>query len=161
MENKKSNRSLFLYTSLIFLAAIAVIAFSFFAQINTNKNHEKYLGDEDSETSISGKTAQLSEENRILLETIGSLNEKNSELSEDNEILTEKVLTFDKQMENAKKLYVVFDFIKNSEYEKAVTEYETLEPLFFTEEQDKFYGYITEELKDYLPKEETQAEGDK
>ena len=159
MENKKSNRSLFLYTALIFLAAIAVIAFSFFAQVNADKNHEKYVGEENSETSIAGKAAKLSEENRILLETIGSLNDKNSELSEDNEVLTQQVLSLDKNMLNAKKMYLIFDLILQKKYNEAVAEYITLEPLFFTEEQDKFYDYITEKLKDYLPEEETQKEG--
>lgn len=159
MENKKSNRSLFLYAALIFVAAIAVIAFSFFAQINADKNYEKYVGEENSETSISGKVAKLSEENRILLETIGSLNEKNSEITEDNEILTEQVLSLDKQMTNAKKMYVIFDMICHGKFKGAVLEYKNLEPLFFTEEQDKFYDYITEELKEYLPEEETQTEG--
>ena len=159
MDNQKSNRSLFLYTALIFLAAIAVIAFSFFAQVNADKNHEKYVGEENSETSIAGKAAKLSEENRILLETIGSLNDKNSELSEDNEVLTKQVLSLDKNMLNAKKMYLIFDLILQKKYKEAVAEYITLEPLFFTEEQDKFYDYITEKLEDYLPKEEKQTEG--
>lgn len=159
MENKKSNLSLFIYTGLIFIAAIAVIAFSFFAQMNADKNHKKYFGEENSETSIAGKAAQLSEENRILLQTIGSLNQKNDEITKDNEVLTKQVLELDKQMLNAKKMYVIFDLIEHKKFKEAVVEYQTLEPLFFTEEQDKFYNYITEEIKEYLPEEEEQTEG--
>lgn len=155
MENKKSNLSLFIYTGLIFIAAIAVIALSFFAQMNADKNHEKYVGEENSETSIAGKAAKLSEENRILLDTISSLNQKNSEITEDNEILTQQVLTLDKQMINAKKMYLIFDMIKHGKYDEASLEYETLEPLFFTEEQDMFYDYLATELMALMPTEET------
>lgn len=154
MEKKNSNRSLFLYTALIFLAAIAVIAISFMAQTNAEKNREQYIGEESEENTITGKIAALSDENRILLETTNSLNQKISELTEDTETLTDRVLSLDKQMENAKRMYIVFDKINAKDFNGAVTEYQTIEPLFFTEEQDSFYSYLTQQLADYLPKEE-------
>lgn len=154
MEKKTSNRSLFLYTALIFAAALAVIAISFSAQINAEKNREQYIGEENEENSIAGKISALSDENRILLETTNSLNQKINELSEDNQTLTDNVLSLDKKMENAKRMYIVFDKIEAKDFDGAVEEYQTIEPLFFTEEQDSFYNYLTQQLTDYLPKEE-------
>ena len=148
MENKPSNRSLFLYTALIFIAAIIVIALSFFSQINADRNHSKEV-----EGTIAERTAMLSEENRILLETTNSLNQKIKELTEDNELLTDEVLQLDKINKNYEIMYAVHEKIENKKFPEAVEMFGTLEPLFFTEAQDNFYEHLKEELKDYLPEE--------
>ena len=38
MTEKKDNKSLFLYTALIFIAAIVIVVISFFSQINLEKS---------------------------------------------------------------------------------------------------------------------------
>ena len=149
MENKPSNRSLFLYTALIFAAAIIVIALSFFSQINADRTHSEYI-----EGTIAERTAMLSEENRILLETTNSLNQKIKEITEDNELLTDEVLQLDKINKNYEIMYAVHEKIGDRKFPEAVEMFQTLEPLFFTEAQDKFYEYLKEELDGYLPKEE-------
>ncbi len=147
MENKKSNRSLFLYTALIFLAAIAVIAFSFFSQINVEKQHEEYGGDDMSGNSIVEKTAMLSEENRILLETTNSLNREISQMNEENSELKNRVLQLEKQMTNSEKMYNIFNNIQLGNIEKAAKEFEILEPLFFTQTQEEFYDYLQKRIR--------------
>ena len=158
MESKKSNRSLFLYTGLIFIAAIVVIALSFFAQINSNNTHKKILGEENSATTITEKISHLSEENKTLWETTQKLNKSIDELTAENTELTEKVLTLDKQMSNAHKMYGVYDKLRNGSYEEARLELDTVETLFLTEEQDVFYQYLVEEVNALAPPQQENKE---
>ena len=147
MDKKTENRSLFLYTGLIFIAAIAVIAFSFFSQINVEKKHNEYAGEDLSGNSIVEKTAMLSEENRILLETTNSLNNEISKLNSECTQLKEKVLNLDMQVENTDKMYDIFTKLQEGNVETAAKIFETLEPLFFTEDQEDFYIYLQKRIR--------------
>ncbi len=147
MEEKNSNRSLFLYTALIFIAAIAVIALSFFSQINAEKSREALAVKEKNANSIIEKTSQLSEENRILLETTNSLNKKIEEMTLENSEMAERVLALDKQMNNAKIMYDVFNNIQIGDIKQAAKDFETLDPMFFTEEQEVFYDYLKNRIR--------------
>ena len=147
MEENKSNRSLFLYTALIFVAAIAVISLSFFSQINAEKARETLLAEEKNAKSIIEKTSQLSEENRILLQTTNSLNKKIDDLTNENAEMAERILALDKQANNSKIMYDVFNNIQIGDIKKAAEEFETLDPLFFTEEQEMFYNYLQKRIR--------------
>ena len=109
MQNKNNNRSLLLYTALIFLAAIVVVAISFFAQVNADKNHQKYGGEEIGNSSIAEKINALSNENQTLLKTIDLLQKNVDDVTQTNSELTDKVLRMDKELANAKAMYVVYD----------------------------------------------------
>ena len=94
MANKNDNKSMFLYTALIFIVAII---FSFLGQTNMQKNQPQVSESPDKEMSISEKASILSEENTVLLENNSNLKKENQELSEeniqlksDNESLTQK-----------------------------------------------------------------------
>ena len=147
MEEKKSNRSLFLYTGLIFVAAIAVVALSFFGQINAQRAQEKYGADDKTASTIAERTAKLSEENRILLETTDSLNDKIEDLTAENEEMAERVLTLEKQMTNSTKMYVIFNNLQKGDIKKAAVDFELLDPVFFTEEQEIFYTYLQKRIR--------------
>lgn len=147
MESNKSNRSLFLYTGLIFVAAIIVIAVSFFSQINAEKQHGEYGVQDMSNNSIVEKTAMLSEENRILLETTNSLNKKIEEMSVDNEELTKRVLSLEKQITNTEMMYDIFNCIQKGKIQLAAETFEKLDPLFFTETQEEFYKYLQKRIR--------------
>ncbi len=147
MESNKSNRSLFLYTGLIFVAAIIVIAVSFFSQINAEKQHGEYGVQDMSNNSIVEKTAMLSEENRILLETTNSLNKKIQEMTEDNSELTKRLLTLEKQITNTEMMYDIFNNIQKGKIQLAADSFEKLDPLFFTETQEEFYKYLQKRIR--------------
>lgn len=86
-ENKNNNKSLFLYTGLIFIVAVLLIILSFFGQLNLQKNQPKTEEAEDvaqASTGITERAAVLSEENKNLIE-------ENSQLKQENYDLTEKV----------------------------------------------------------------------
>lgn len=83
------NRTLLIYTSLIFIVAIAMIVVSFFAQTHLDQSK---LGARDAEVvSLSNKAAQVSEENMQLLEFNKSLQANNATLNEENTRLTSEV----------------------------------------------------------------------
>lgn len=84
-ENKNNNKSLFLYTGLIFIVAVLLIILSFFGQINLQKNQPKTEETEDiaqTNTGITERAAVLSEENKNLVEENSQLKQNNEELSE-------------------------------------------------------------------------------
>ena len=70
MANKNDNKSMFLYTALIFIVAVLLIIFSFLGQTNMQKNQPQVSESPDKEMSISEKASILSEENTVLLEKI-------------------------------------------------------------------------------------------
>lgn len=82
MKNKNDNKSLFLYTSLIFIVAILLIILAFFGQTNMEKNQpeiEAAITETEQPMSNSGiaeRASVLSEENRILLEEKTKLEEE-------------------------------------------------------------------------------------
>ncbi len=144
---KKSNYSLYVYTGLIFIAAIVVITLSFFGQLNAERAQEKYGADDKNASTIAEKTAKLSEENRILLETTDSLNDKIDDLTSENEEMAERLLTLEKQMTNTTKMYVIFNNLQKGDIKKAAVDFELLDPVFFTEEQDIFYTYLQNRIR--------------
>ena len=84
--NKNSNRSMFLYTALIFVVAILLIVLSFFGEANLERNQPAIKGTMEPakqlNTSISQRAAVLSEENRILLEENQELKDEITSLKE-------------------------------------------------------------------------------
>lgn len=147
MAEKKDNKSLFLYTALIFIAAIVIVVISFFSQINLEKKHNEYIGDQEA-NSITEKTAQLSEENLVLLETTKNLNQQNSQLTEENKNLTEKNNALDKNNQSSEKLYRIFNLINKKDFDTAKQELDTIDPAEFGGEKLTFYNYLKEKLSD-------------
>lgn len=89
--NKNNNKSLFLYTGLIFVVAVLLILLSFFGQMNLQKNQPKTEETEEvtqANTGITERAAVLSEENKNLLE-------ENTQLKQENEELLEKIVQND------------------------------------------------------------------
>lgn len=77
--NKNNNKSLFLYTSLIFIVAILLIIIAFFGQTNVQKNQPVIEIEETAQplnNGIAERASVLSEENRILLEEKTNLEEE-------------------------------------------------------------------------------------
>lgn len=83
-SNRNNNKSMFLYTALIFVVAIVLIIISFFGQANLEKNQPKVEQTLQPagqlENSISQRASVLSEENMVLLEENQGLKEENEKL---------------------------------------------------------------------------------
>ena len=59
MANKNDNKSMFLYTALIFIVAVLLIIFSFLGQTNMQKNQPQVSESPDKEMSISEKATPM------------------------------------------------------------------------------------------------------
>lgn len=146
MAEKSENKSLYLYTALIFIVAILMIVISFFSQINLDKQHNEVTGDDSTGNSITERAAQLSDENMILLETNKSLNEQNSDLTSKNWELSEQLSDLEKKLENANILCEALNEYENGNTEKANEYFAELDPVLFTQEQQKVYNSLQEKL---------------
>lgn len=83
MADKNNNKSLFIYTSLIFIVAVLLIILSFFGQTNLKKNQPSVEVNEDAVNSgITERAAVLSEENKNLIEENSKLTTELAELRE-------------------------------------------------------------------------------
>lgn len=89
MANKNDNKSLFIYTALIFFVAVILIILSFFGQTKLNNSQPKVEESEQNQTlsGIAEKTAVLSEENKNLMEENYNLKGENEDLKELNAAL--------------------------------------------------------------------------
>ena len=139
LENKKNNHSLYLYTALIFIVAILVIILAYFTRKNLENQHKEYLGHQTIATTISETSAQLSEENRILLQTTQTLNDANKELNNALELAT-------KQLDNNDALCIIMNCIINDDIDNAAQLFAQLDKTFFTDAQNEFYLYLQSEI---------------
>ena len=108
MAKNNDNKSLFLYTSLIFIVAILLIIIAFFGQTNVQKNQPKM--DEPAEEiqttsqpsgGITERVSVLSEDNRVLLEEKTALEEKLQTKNEEiDNLKTDKISLENKIAEN-------------------------------------------------------------
>ncbi len=83
MADKNNNKSLFIYTSLIFIVAVLLIILSFFGQTNLRKNQPSVETSEETTASgITERAAVLSEENKNLIEENSKLTQELASLRE-------------------------------------------------------------------------------
>lgn len=82
MTENNDNKSMFLYTALIFIVALLLIIFSFLGQSNMQKSQPQIADSTEKGMSISEKASILSEENTALIENNSLLKNENKNLSE-------------------------------------------------------------------------------
>lgn len=138
-----NNRSLFLYTGLIFFVAIIMIIIAFCGQSNMEKNQPI----QESVSSIEEKTARLSEDNRILLE-------QNQSLQDTNKILTEQISNMQGQIDrlneetaNNDLLLDIYINLYEGKKKKAIELLETVQTETLTEKQTTFYNVLVRKSK--------------
>lgn len=149
----KNNKSLTVYTVLIFVVAILMVTISFFGQSNLQKNQPD---DSTEAASIAEKTAKLSEENMILLDNMKSLNTMNTELNSENKLLSEENEALKTEAANGKTLLAVCEYVLegNSGYAKELIS--TLQESELTEAQLGTYNMLCKKLN--IEKTSEQAE---
>ena len=152
MAKENNNRSLFLYTSLIFIVAIIMILIAFFGQNNLQKNQP--IQSEAELTSITEKAAELSEDNRILLEENQKIIDENTRLSADNTRLTAENENVIQQLDslsienkNNQTLIKVYEFMYKSQKKNARNLLQTVNQEELTEEQKTFYNILLKKSK--------------
>lgn len=144
-QKNSDNKSLYLYTGLIFLVAIVMIVVSFFAQKHFENLRVIEIGAEN--VSLSNKAAQVSEENLQLVELNRLLKLKNTDLTTQNTELTTERDTLLKEKEAYKALISVYQKIVAGK-EKAAKE---LLLNIYTEdlssEQKEIYDALAKKIK--------------
>lgn len=133
---KKENKSLFIYTALIFLVSIIMILIAFVGQTNTQSMQPQT---DASGITITDKVDKLSEENRLLLEERISLTRK-------NESLTEKTDNLTKQNELLSKFLQIYDLIDAGKLDEAKLIYDSINAESLDENQKLYYDKITQKF---------------
>ena len=141
MAKNHENRSLFLYTALIFLVAILMIIIAFFGQNNLQKN-QPMQSETASSTSITEKAAILSEENLMLLEQNKNYLAENDELKAANEACTAENDSLKKEIENQNKLLEIYQRLYKNKKAEARELLSQLVPEELTETQKSFYDIL-------------------
>lgn len=146
MDIKKSdNKSLIMYTSLIFVAAIIMIVISFFAQQHLERLRVSETEAEN--VTLSNKAAQVSEENMQLVELNKSLKDANTKLTEANQTLTTERDALLKESKAYKSLMAVYEKLldgKKSSARKLLTEIYTED---LSAEQKEIYDFLVKEAQ--------------
>ncbi len=140
MANKNENKSLFMYTALIFLVAMILIIIAFFGQTNLQNNQPEI---EKTITELSGiteKAAILSEENKVLMEQNKALTTENETLKAENEALTKKQITNDT-------LLSAYGYNKNGNKEMALEQLKKVNYAELNSDQQLIYYKLNNEIQ--------------
>lgn len=141
-----NNKSLYIYTGLIFLVAVILIIVSFFGQSKLEKNQPIPISQEEAR-SVTDRAAVLSDENKTLLEENMSLKkqieEQVGEITEKNA----KLEIYRKSNENTSLLLSANGFVSMKKYDEARTVLESVDITLLTEDEKILYKNIEKTIE--------------
>ncbi len=142
-NESKNNKSLFLYTSLIFLVALLMIVISFFGQSHL----EGARATEQKAKSITEKASVLSDENLHLTEQVTSLTEtvetKDALILEQQTTLDEKI----SENTNLNNIIAAFKKARENKDAEAKTLLDSVLPENLSEDAKFLYDYVQSQIK--------------
>ena len=139
------NKSLLLYTSLIFIVAIIMIIVSFFAQTHLDQSKPRELDSE--KVDLSNKAAQVSEENMQLVELNKSLKDSNTSLTSENEELKNTVSEMEKEIKAYDDLLLVAEKLIGGNKRAARTLLENIFTEDLTKTQKELYDALVKKTE--------------
>lgn len=142
MNDKKNNKSLFLYTALIFLVALLMIVISFFGQSHV----EGIRATEQQAQSITEKASVLSDENLHLTEQVSSLKET---VETKDGLILQQQQTIDQQLAentNLNNIIIAYRMVAEDRLEEAAAVVASINPEHLSEDAKYLYDYIMEEI---------------
>ena len=146
MSSKNNdNKSLIIYTSLIFFVAIVMIVVSFLAQ--THLEQAQVTKQEEERVSLSNKAAQVSEENMQLVELNKNLRETNQALNDEKNALTEQNEAMSKEIAGYEALMQVYDKLYDGDKTAARTLLEGIFTENLSEPQKEFYDILVKKAQ--------------
>ena len=145
MTEHTSNKSLFLYTGLIFFAAIVMIIISFFAQMHLEQESVIEMGAEN--VRLSNKAAQVSEENMQLVELNKTLRVNNKDLIDKNSTLTIERDTLLKEKAAYEVFVEVYEKILKKDEKKALELLQGIYTEDLTPELKELYDNLVKKLQ--------------
>lgn len=141
----KDNKSLILYTSLIFIVAIVMIIVSFFAQ--THLDQSKVSEVDEEKVTLSNKAAQVSEENMQLVELNKAIREKNTNLTEENDSLKTELDAAKKQASDCSALLEVSEKLISGNKKAAKTILESINKEALLPELQAYYEMLVKKTE--------------
>lgn len=144
MANKNNgNKPLMIYTSLIFIVAIIMVVIAFFGQ----KHLESVQIQQNiTTTGIQERAAQISDENRMLMEINKNLSSENEELTAENKVLSEENELLKAQKDNSVKLHSAYMLVNKNSYKQARALLEEIYTEGMTPEQKEFYDTLVKKV---------------
>lgn len=144
-QKNNDNRSLFMYTALIFFVAIVMIVMSFFAQTHLEQMR---VSEKDAENvSLSNKAAQVSEENMQLVELNKTLRMKNEEKENQIVVLTTERDMLVRQKNAYNSLMAVYDKLLRDDKNGAGELLQGIYTEDLSPEQKEIYDKLVKEAK--------------
>lgn len=143
-KNNGGNKSLFLYTSLIFAAAILIIVVAFFGQKNVI-NSQIDLPSQTVEPvgdGITQKASLISELNATLTKQNEELNALNTELTNDKKALEQKLSELEINYTNGNIFCTVYQYIYDKNFDDAKEAFSLINPDSLTDTQKIIYNNI-------------------
>ena len=139
------NRSLLIYTSLIFFVAIIMIIVSFFAQ--THLDQSKVSEVDLEKVDLSNKAARVSEENMQLVELNKNLKDANAALLAENAELTEKTEKMQRELDAYSDLLKVSEKLLGGNKRAARTLLENIYTEDLTQNQKEIYDTLVKKTE--------------
>lgn len=149
MAKQPENKSLFLYTALIFFAAIIIIIVAFFGQANLERSQPS-LPDITSapiEEGITQKASRLSEQNALLVTQNETLKTLNDELSSDVDALEARNAELEINNTTGNILCSIYQYIYDKNYDDAQVVLNSINVDSLTDAQKIIYNNLTKILK--------------
>lgn len=144
-QKNNDNRSLFMYTALIFVVAIVMIVISFFAQTHLE---QLKVSEKDAENvSLSNKAAQVSEENMQLVELNKTLRMKNEEKENQIVVLTTERDKLLRQITAYTSLISVYDKLADNDKTGAQELLQGIYTEDLSSEQKEIYDKLVKEAQ--------------
>lgn len=148
-NNNNDNKSLFLYTSLIFIVAILLIIIAFFGQTNVQKNQPvvEETAQPATNSGITERASVLSEENRVLLEEKAQLEATITEKDEAIENLKNENLSLNEKIETNDLLLQAYGYLSVGNKEKAAEKLNSVNYDSLSSDQQIIYDNVKNKLE--------------
>ena len=137
-NDKQTNKSLFLYTALIFLVALVMIIISFFGQTHLESTEET----KQKAQSITERASVLSEENLHLTEQVSNMQETIEQAEIDIKLKDEQIQTLTSQSYSYKKLLSAYVLYQQEKYDEAKIMVSDIDPSVLEEDGTNIYQAI-------------------
>jgi hypothetical protein len=146
---KNENRSLFLYTALIFIVAIIIIIVAFFGQENLVRSQPEIASESPAPgttETITQKAAVVSEQNAVLIKQNEALTSLNDELSQDKADLEAKNSELQINYSNGNIFCTIYQYICDNKLDDAREVLSTINQDALTDAQTIIYNNLTKIL---------------
>jgi predicted RND superfamily exporter protein len=139
--SENNNKSLYIYTGLIFLVAVILIIVSFFGQSKLEKTQPISISQEEA-NSITERAAVLSRDNKTLLEENIVLKQELSDEQQSSVALKSQIEIYKKSNENNKLLLSANGYCSKKMYAEAREVLEKVDASILSDDETLIYNNV-------------------